>query len=191
MLNRFNHARLSPTRLLVLVGAAACLAWPGLTFFRRPVSKSSSSSPATEAASLVARNGEQTHEPIKMQGEAARLYLEQTNEGQSLMQAVLVEQYGLKWQERVPNGADKRGGYLGMSHEQNLNAWFDEEGVTVRPTLAEKDGDKAWRLDFTLKAYGYGEELKAAPPIVSQNVKGARIEYERSDCRSLISNCRF
>ena len=52
------------------------------------------------------------------------------------MQAITAARFGLKRQERGPFG-ETGNGYLGMSHDQNLNAWFAEDGVTVRPTVAE------------------------------------------------------
>lgn len=128
--------------------------------------------------------------PTKLEGAAAREFMKKTSEGQSLMRAVLADQFGLKWQDRAPAGPDTGGGYLALSHDQNLNAWFDEEGVTVRPTLAEQDRDKVWQLGFKLKSYGYGKHLHTAPPIVSHNVKGNRIEYNRANCRLAIAKCR-
>jgi hypothetical protein len=58
----------------------------------------------------------------KLEGAAARAYLEKTADGQDLTRAVIAQQYGLKWQERAPDGVATGGGYLGMSHNQNLNA---------------------------------------------------------------------
>src|SRR5437870_3934342 len=121
--------------------------------------------------------------PLKLEGAQAREYLEKTEDGRSLAWAVTAARFGLKLQERSPLGDGGGAGYLGMSHVQNLNAWFDSEGVTIRPTLAEEESAKAWRLGMKLKAYGYGAQLIDAPPIVSHRVKENRIEYERSDCR--------
>jgi hypothetical protein len=133
-----------------------------------------------------------------LQGGAAREYLEKTDDGRSLMEAVTAARFGLKWQERSPfdgptnlSLSNNSGGYLGMSHVQNLNAWFDDEGVTIRPTLPKEKSDKAWRLGMRLKAYGYGDQLIDAPPIVSHQVKDNRIEYVRGHCRLTIADCRF
>ena len=172
---------------LALVG---CLVWLALASFR------SSRPDATVPVRAAGTAGEQTNKvkdvsPLKMEGAAALTYLEETAQGQSLMQAVMTAQYGLKWQQRSPLGETAAGGYLGMSHDQNLNAWFDDEGATIRPTLAQKDLNKTWQLGFKLKGYGYGETLPAVPPIVARNVMGTRIEYERTDCRLTLSNCRF
>jgi hypothetical protein len=128
--------------------------------------------------------------PRHMTGAAARKYLQEPGEGQSLMQAITAARFGLKSQERGPFGETGRG-YLGMSHEQNLNAWFAEDGVTVRPTVAEEERARAWHMEMRLKSYGYGNDLVAAPPIVAQRVKDNRIEYERSHCRLPIGNCRL
>src|SRR6185436_17830988 len=104
----------------------------------------------------------QTSAPM-LEGAEARRYLQQPGEGQSLMQAITAARFGQKHQERGP--LDEPGsGYLGMSHEQNLNAWFAKDGVTVRPTVAPQEREHAWHIELRLKAYGYGNDLKAAPP---------------------------
>jgi hypothetical protein len=66
-----------------------------------------------------------------------------------------------------------------VSHDQNLNAWFGDEGVTIRPTLPETKRDQVWRIDLRLKAYGYGKDLADVPPVTSREVKGNRVQYER------------
>jgi hypothetical protein len=124
--------------------------------------------------------GEQVGEPRQLTGAAARKYLQQPGEGQSLMQAVTTARFGLQKQDRGPFG-EAGSGYLGMSHTQNLNAWFSEDGVTVRPTVAEQERERSWHMELRLKAYGYGNELMSAPPIVSSHVKDNRIEYVRAD----------
>ena len=122
---------------------------------------------------------------VQLSGENARAYLERSKDGQSLMQALTAARFGLQWQEHAP-GESKRegGGYLGLSHEQNLNAWFDEEGMTVRPTLPEEKRDQGWSMALRLQAYGYGKQLSAVPPIVSRKAKGHRIEYLRQGSAS-------
>src|SRR5438477_7049717 len=116
----------------------------------------------------------------QLSGEQAHNYLEQTSEGKSLMQALTAARFGLTWQEHVPGESDLGGGYLGMSHEQDLRAWFGEDGVTVRPTLPDEKRDQTWITALRLKAYGYGRRLADVPPIVSRTVKDNRIEYERA-----------
>ena len=174
------------TRLLLTIGLAGCLVWLALSFFRQPVPEAGSAVLVTSAKQV---SGGQENVPPKLEGEQAREYLEQTSDGQSLMQAVTAARFGLKWQEHAPGARTslsalsaqrESGGYLGMSHDQNLNAWFDEAGVTVRPTVPEKERAHAWQLGFSLKSYGYGERLVAAPPIVAHKVKENRIEYERA-----------
>jgi hypothetical protein len=128
----------------------------------------------------------------QLSGEPAQRYLKHTSDGQSLMQAVTAERLGLKSEERDPITGAGGAGYLGMSHDQNLNVWFDNEGATIRPTTSEKERTQAWQLGLRLQAYGYGSRMQAAPPIVAHSVKGTRIEYERRrDCPLLIANCRF
>ena len=127
---------------------------------------------------------EPEHPPLKLSGDAARRYLEETGEGQSLMGAVTAARFGLEWRQHAPGESTGASGYMGMSHEQDLNAWFDEEGMTVRPTLRDDKRDEAWSMAFRLSAYGYGNEVVAAPPIVSRKVKGNRIEYQRGGQRS-------
>jgi hypothetical protein len=174
-----------PAGLMVFVALVFVVALLILSGFRR-------SAPAVGAMpGTVApkERSEQRREPKQLTGEAAQKYLQQPGEGQSLMHAITVARFGLKSQERGPFG-ETGGGYLGMSHEQNLNAWFADDGVTVRPTVSEQERERSWHMELRLKAYGYGNDLIPAPPIVSQHVKDNRIEYERRDCRLSIANCR-
>jgi hypothetical protein len=166
-----------PTHLVIAVTLAFSLALLALSVSRR----SASPTPGVVPALIATKgNGEQIRAPRQLAGEAARKYLQRPGEGQSLMHAITVARFGLKSQERGPLG-ETGSGYLGMSHEQNLNAWFADEGVTVRPTVPEQEREQAWHMDMRLKTYGYGDYLMAAPPIVSHHVKDNRIEYERGD----------
>ena len=188
-----TRARKVNIRIFLTVALVGCLVWLALTFFRRPVRDSGREMRTT--SERVASDAPKDA-PRKLEGDGARSYLEQTSEGQSLMKALAVERFGLKWQKQSPfKGDDSQGaqpslsalsakretegGYLGLSHDENLNAWFDEQGATIRPTVSEKERANAWRLEMTLKSYGYGDQLNAAPPIVSRNVKESRIEYVR------------
>jgi hypothetical protein len=117
---------------------------------------------------------------LQLTGKAASDYLAQTRDGQLLMHAVTAARFGLRWQEHAPDDNKTGGGYLGMSHEQNLKAWFDAEGLTMRPTVAEAEREQAWSMALRLRAYGYGNQLVDVPPIVSRQVKENRIEYERA-----------
>ena len=119
--------------------------------------------------------------PLQLSGDAARRYLHEGGDGKALMEAVTATQFGLKAQEHSPFDAQSGAGYLAMSHDQNLNAWFSENGVTVRPTLPEAKRDQAWRIDLRLKAYGYGQELSDVPPVTTREVNGNRVEYLRQD----------
>ena len=143
------------------------------------------------AAAFHAPQKSQRHATPRMQlmGTAASDYLAKTSDGQSLMQALTAARFGLQWQEHVP-GENKAGdGYLAMSHEQNLNAWFDNDGVTVRPTLPEAKRDEEWSVALRLRAFGYGKDVQPVPPIVSRQVKNNRIEYQRSsNQQSAINN---
>jgi hypothetical protein len=117
---------------------------------------------------------------LQLSGSPARVYLEQNSGGQSLGRALEVARFGLQWQDQAPDGVEMGGGYLGMSHEQNLRAWFGQDGVTVRPTLPPDKSDQAWASALHLKAWGYGKQLTDVPPIVSRKVRENRIEYERA-----------
>src|SRR5438105_13449605 len=102
---------------------------------------------------------EQTHNyareaKAQLSGEQARSYLDQTSEGKSLMQALTAARFGLTWQEKEPGDGKIGGGYLGMSHEQNLRAWFGEDGVTGRPTLQEEKRDQTWTTALRREAAG-------------------------------------
>src|SRR5712692_3330356 len=191
----FTKGTAFQSHLLSAAVVAACLILLALTAVRqskpdrdRSLSTDGSGSPP---ATGVKTEGDSTNDLTpKFQGAAALEYLAKTEDGRSLTKAVTAARFGLKWQEPSPFGGSE-GGYLGMSHVQNLNAWFDDESVTIRPTLSEGEREKAWRLGMKLKAYGYGAQLSDPPPITSHKVKDNRIEYERSDCQMPIADCRF
>jgi hypothetical protein len=124
------------------------------------------------------------NQALQLSGDAAQHYLHESRGGQSLMQAVTAARFGLKAHERSPFDAQSGAGYLAMSHDQNLSAWFSEDGVTVRPTLPEANRDQVWKMELRLKAYGYGKELADVPPVTSREVKGNRVEYLRQDQRT-------
>jgi hypothetical protein len=126
--------------------------------------------------STARKRAPQTKVPLA--GKAASEYFFQTNDGQSLTQALTAVRFGLQWQEHAPGDSKTAGGYLGMSHEQGLSAWFADNGVTVRPTLPEKKRELAWSTALRLKACGYGKQLADVPPVVSRQVKENRIEYQ-------------
>ena len=179
MFNRlFTAPRAFQTRLLLAVALMGCLAWLAITFFRRPAP---AADPAVRETSTPTASVAPEAAPRTLEGEGARVYLEQTSEGQSLMQAVTKTRFGLKREKHSPFDKKSGAGYLAMSHDQNLNAWFGEDGITVHPTLSEQEHDKAWQLGFRLKSYGYGLHLTAATPIISHHVKENRIEYERGE----------
>ena len=117
--------------------------------------------------------------PVQLSGDAARDYLAQPGEGQSLMAAVTRAMFGLQARAQPPSGAPSGAGYLAMSHDQNLQAWFGKAGMTVRPTVPVDQLAEAWQMEMQLKAYGYGRQLADVPPIVSADVKSTRIEYHR------------
>ena len=133
----------------------------------------------TPAHPTAPHPSDEADEPTpQLMGAAAREYMEQSVEGRSLLAALTAARFGLERHEHAPLAGEGGAGYLGLSHEQNLNAWFGEEGVTVRPTTPAKDA-RAWRLELSFKAYGYGRQLHAAPPVVARRVEGVRIEYVR------------
>ncbi len=121
---------------------------------------------------------------VRLSGKAASDCLIRENEGQLLMKALTAARFGLQWQDQGPAANEPAGGYFGQSDEQNLNAWFDAEGITVRSALPAEKGDSAWSMALRLKACGYGDRLAAAAPIVSRQVKANRVEYLRQDHRS-------
>ena len=165
-------------RVLVSAALVGCIVWLALTFFRRPGPVAGHPALQADTTAVNTLPNESAH---KLEGDSARSYLEQTNDGQSIMKMVDVQQYGLKRVDHSPFDRASGAGYLGMSHDENLNAWFGDEGATIRPTLSEKD--KTWRLEMKLKAYGYGEQLQSALPPVGHNVKENRIEYERATAK--------
>ena len=105
-------------RLFFTICLGGGLVLLGISSFRRPAPLGL---PAVENQKVV-RQAEmiRTSGPA-LQGAAARKYLQEPGEGQSLMQAINAARFGLKRQDRGPFG-EAGSGYLGMSHEQNLNA---------------------------------------------------------------------
>jgi hypothetical protein len=181
----FTKPRPSTIRLILAGCLVASLVLLVLTSLRPPaqhesllVRKGLASRESNESKQPGARIGP-ARVSRQMVGAEAREYMQQPGEGQSLMQALTLTRFGLQKQERGPFGESS--GYLAMSHDQNLNAWFAKDGVTVRPTVSEETRERSWHLGLRLKEYGYGDDLTTAPPIASQQVKGTRIEYERSD----------
>jgi hypothetical protein len=184
----FTFSRLSITHLSLATCVGICLVLLAFSTIRPP--GSNASVPADNSRwhesgrEQSAAEGTNTMSRLQLHGAEAVKYLQQPGEGESLMQAITVARFGLKSQERGPRG-ETGAGYLGMSHDQNLNAWFADDGMTVRPTVTEEKRKSSWHLDMRLKAYGYGNDLMAAPPIVSHHVKDNRIEYERGDAFGL------
>ena len=97
-------------------------------------------------------------QPAKVQltGKEASDYLSQSNDGQSLMQAITAARFEFRSQKRALPGED-RGGYVARNDAQNFSASFDPDGrASVR-----SNGEQKWHLSLKLKSYGYGENLTA------------------------------
>src|SRR6185369_6700192 len=159
----FTTTRRSNAGWCLVTCLFSCLVLLALSSLRqhgKSTSTSAGNRPHEQREQVVNQN-ETNPVPRHFTGAAARKYLQQPGEGQSLMQAITATRFGLKRQERGPFGEPS--GYLGMSHDQNLNAWFAEDGVTVRPTVEPKERERAWHMEMRLKAYGYGPDLVAAP----------------------------
>ena len=173
--NKSSISHMISTRLLLAAGLLACVVWLAVSFFRGnlPGAGRLVSAPA-------ATDVEQPSTTTKLEGKAAHNYLARTAEGQSLMETLSTARFGLERREKSPFGDDAGAGYLGISHDENLNAWFDNEGVTVRPTVRKEDRAKSWRMRMRLSAYGYGTELHEARKQSVPAVKENRIEYERA-----------
>jgi hypothetical protein len=161
MLSRLGSVLLASVAIIFLVGAEGL--WPA-------------------ARTDISRN-QPRKAPVQLSGQKAREYLDETSDGRSLMQALTAARFGLQWQEHATFDEKSGAGYLGMSHEQNLNAWFANDGVTVRPTVPEAKRDQTWNMALRLRAYGYGKQLVDVPQIVSRQVKENRIEYVRQNQR--------
>ncbi|HZI48175.1 MAG TPA: hypothetical protein VFD75_10300, partial [Pyrinomonadaceae bacterium] len=144
----------------------------------------------TVGANLTKENRGRENPMSPLQGTQAREYLQQHGEYDSLMQAATAERFGLNHYDRSPFGGETDG-YLAMSHVQNLNAWFNDAGVTIRRTLPDEGRAKSWQMRMKLSAYGYGGKLREVPPVISHKVKDNWIEYERDNGRLPIADCRF
>ncbi|MCM3873680.1 MAG: hypothetical protein ND895_23585 [Pyrinomonadaceae bacterium] len=180
----FSHtSSISPqilTRLMLAAGLLACLVLLAVSFLRPDLPDAGR--PASAGA--MTAKGQVSIAPsapaAKLEGEAARNYLERTAEGQSLMKTLTTARFGLERREESPFAGDTGAGYLGLSHDENLNAWFDDEGVTLRPTVREEERAKSWQMRMRLRAYGYGEELHEARKQCAPTVNEDRIEYDRN-----------
>jgi hypothetical protein len=161
-----------------------------LTVFSAWLSKTSAPEAGAAASTTQVKSTQLRENSMpSLQGTQARDFLQQQAQYESLMQAVTAVRFGLKPYDVDPFDSSRKNGYLGMSHVQNLNVWFDEDGATIRPRCMRRAKRKAWSFGMRLEAYGYGGQLIAAPSIVSQTVKDNRIEYQH--CRLPIANCRF
>src|SRR5262245_16488270 len=159
----FLGSRALYSRLLVIVLAGSTI-WIALTIYRDAGRKGTSSRVIETGATA----------PPNLTGDAATAF-KQSDDG-SLATALTAARYGLEPRASAPFIGERKPGYLGMSHEQNLNAWFDQKGVTIRPTESEDEPTNRWRMTMRLKAYGYGRRLTATPD-ATQKVKENRIEY--------------
>src|SRR5438445_12117677 len=135
----FTKGTAFQSHLLSAAVVAACL----ILFIFAVIRPSRPSAGGSPAAEVKTPSGTTKDVGPKLHGAAALEYLEKTNDGRSLAQAVTAARFGLKHYQHSPFGGSDGGGYLGMSHVQNLNAWFDDEGATIRPTLSEEERAKA------------------------------------------------
>jgi hypothetical protein len=157
-------------RLMLGISLGISLLALTLTFLRKTHSDGQSDAHAVAAKSP---------DPMpQLHGAEATQYLEAKGESESLKKAVTNARFGLQWHKRSPFG-DEGSGYLAMSHDQDLNAWFDETGVTMRSTTNEST--KASHVRMQLKSLGYGSQASAVPPIVKRTAKDNRIEYRRAN----------
>jgi spore coat protein U-like protein len=72
----------------------------------------------------------------------------------------------------------KTSNYLAFNRNQNLSAYFNEQGVHLLPN---GQGEPAWHLEMTLSAYGYDGAMELAQPVRPGeiNVSGKHVEYDR------------
>src|SRR5258708_7533779 len=110
MFRHLTSSRTSRSRLLLAICLGAWLVLLALSSFRRTAPQaavSGGNSLAPEARHQMAdkkASAGPTSVPRQMVGEAARTYLQQPGEGQSLMQAITAARFGLKSQEHGPFG---------------------------------------------------------------------------------------
>src|SRR5947207_1638666 len=129
-----------PRLVAVLLGIAAVDLF-GAALLSRPPVPTMATRPQSQAAK------------VQLSGEQARVVLQQGGDGKSLAAALTAARFGLEWQESVPGEKKNDGGYLAMSHEQNLRAWFGRDGVMVQPTLSKERGDQEWTTALHLKTW--------------------------------------
>ena len=106
-----------------------------------------------------------------LEGPAASQYLEHSSDGEALRSAVRLARYGIT--------QGKSESHIAISHDQNLATEFGEQSLAVSSTNDEQGDANSWRLELQLKSIGYGKELLEAPGVLSRNVNGTRMEYQR------------
>lgn len=158
--SRSFHIRLLPT--LALLG---CLTWLGATFLRRPAHDGSRGADSVKAAR-------------KLGLDTTRTDLEQISESQSLVKILEPERYRLQMDPRSPN-AHSKPRYVGVSHEQQLRGWFDNEGVTITPGAIPENRHRVaeWQAQLKLKSYTYQAKEYLIPATRETKVSENRIEY--------------
>ena len=113
-----------------------------------------------------------------LEGPAAAQYLAHSADGESLRAAVKLARYGIT-QKKPTDPTPQSETHTAISHDQNLETAFGEDSLSVSSTNDEQGDQKSWRMDLQLTSLGYGKELREAPRVLSRNVKGTRIEYQR------------
>src|SRR5438034_1243837 len=117
------HRKSNITRTPIVIATAVCVIASVVAFESRPARKAPAAVPHLSGSSTmgatkwtenaVSLRGAEAIQQLKQKEsggkentarklEGAREYLEQTDEGQSLMQAVTAARFGLKWQENPP-----------------------------------------------------------------------------------------
>ncbi len=158
-------------RLLSVAGVLVCLICLLLISFRKE--------PTNQLSLPVQPNAFRNEPSKKIEADAAHNNLARSAEGESLMRTLEVARFRLKRHEKSPFNDDPGSGYLGLSHDENLNAWFDTDGVTIRPTVSKQDRAKSWRMKMRLEAYGNGTVLQKARqqnvPVVNRRFTCTRV----------------
>ncbi len=91
-----------------------------------------------------------------LDGEQAKVYLEEQGLGRSLSTAVQTALYSVNWIERSPD-SNETGAFEAKNQEQEFAAYFTEEGVDL---LSRGAGEK-WDLSIKLKGIGRGERQRS------------------------------
>ncbi|MGI8427381.1 MAG: hypothetical protein ACR2M4_12490, partial [Actinomycetota bacterium] len=85
------------------------------------------------------------------------------------------------------DGPKRPSGYRVSNAANRIQATFNEDRVTVAPKSTSSKAGKDWKLDLSLKGYGYGDNL-VSPDKAALSRAGSRVNYNRGDLQEWYIN---